>query len=125
MSPEDLCQTGELRPLIPAVKELQNRISGIEQYQQRLGLELADAYQTEEQLFHDLLTQEVFTLQVNNERNEYWDILTEPFNRFMARSTDLTFAAKHNTPQRLQAICQWLIQLCDWSQSGFSNVTRH
>lgn len=125
MIPDDLCQTVELRPFIPAVKELQNRIAGIERHQQRFGLELADAYQTEEQLFHDLLTQEVFTLQVNNERNEHWDILTEPFNQFMARSSDLTFTAKHNTPERLQAICQWLIQLCDWSQSGFSNVTRH
>ncbi len=125
MSPEDLCQNVELRPFIPAVKELQNCMAGIEQHQQRFGLELADAYQTEEQLFHDLLTQEVFTLQVNNERNEHWDILREPFNQFMARSTDLTFTAKHNTPERSQAIYQWLIQLCDWSQSGFSNVTRH
>jgi len=125
MSPENLCQTVELRPFIPAVKELQARMAGIEQHQQRFGLELADAYQTEEQLFHDLLTQEVFTLQVNNEHNENWDILIEPFNQFMARSTDLTFASKHNTPQRSQAICQWLIQLCDWSQTGFSNVTRH
>lgn len=125
MNPENLCQNIELRPFIPAVKELQNRIAGIEHHQQRFGLELADAYQTEEQLFHDLLTQEVFTLQVNNERDEHWDILTEPFNRFMARSMDLTFTAKHNTAERSQAICQWLIQLCDWSQSGFSNVTRH
>ncbi len=125
MSPEDLCQNVELRPFIPVVKELQNRIAGIDQYQQHFGLELADAYHTEEQLFHDLLTQEVFTLQANNERNEHWDILTEPFNQFMARSSDLTFAAKHNIPERSQAICQWLIQLCDWSQTGFSNVTRH
>ena len=125
MSPEEFCQNVELRPLIPAVKELQNRIAGIEQHQQRFGLDLADAYQTEEQLFYDLLTQEVFTVQVNNERNEHWDILTEPFNQFMARSADLTFAAKHNTPERLQAICQWLLQLCDWSQTGFSNTTRH
>ena len=125
MSPEDLCQTVELRPFIPAVKELQVRMAGIEQYQQRFSLELADAYQAEEQLLHDLLTQEVFTLQVNNECNEHWDILTEPFNQFMARSTDLTFTAKHNTPERSQAICQWLIQLCDWDLSGFSNITRH
>jgi hypothetical protein len=125
MSSEDLCQNVELRPFIPAVKELQNRMAGIEQHQQSFGLELADAYQTEEQLFHDLLTQEVFTLQVNNEHNEHWDILIEPFNQFMARSTDLTFTAKHNTPERSQAICQWLIQLCDWSQTGFSNITRH
>jgi hypothetical protein len=125
MSPENLCQTAELRPFIPTVKELQARMAGIEQHQQRFGLELADAYHTEEQLFHDLLTQEVFTLQVNNEHNEHWDILREPFNQFMTRSTELTFATKHNTPERSQAICQWLIQLCDWSQSGFSNVTRH
>ena len=122
---EDVCQNIELRPFIPAINELQTRMAGIEQYQQRFGLGLADAYQTEEQLFHDLLTQEVFTLQVYNERNEHWDILTEPFNRFMARSADLTFAVKHNTPERSQAICQWLIQLCDWDLSGFSNITRH
>lgn len=125
MSTDDLYQIAELRPFIPAIIELQNRIAGIEQYCEPLGFELADSYETEEQLFHDLFSQKAFAFQVSNEQEECWDILTETFTQFAARSTDLTFAAKGNAQDRLQAISKWLIQLCDWSQSGFSNTTRH
>lgn len=125
MNTDNLYQIAELRPFIPAIIELQNRIAGIEKYHEPLGFELAESYETEEQLFHDLFSQKAFAFQVSNEQEECWDILTETFNQFVARSTDLTFAAKGNAQDRLQAISKWLIQLCDWSQSGFSNTTRH
>ncbi|MCT8124813.1 hypothetical protein H1D31_02015 [Alishewanella sp. BS5-314] len=125
MNTDNLYQIVELRPLIPAIIELQNRIAGIEKYCEPLGFELAESYETEEQLFYDLFSQKAFAFQVSNEQEECWDILTETFTQFAARSTDLTFAAKGNAQERLQAISKWLIQLCDWSQSGFSNTTRH
>lgn len=125
MNTDNLYQIAELRPFIPAIIELQNRIAGIEKYCEPLGFELAESYETEEQLFHDLFSQKAFAFQVSNEQEECWDILTETFTQFAARSTDLTFAAKGNAQERLQAISKWLIQLCDWSQSGVSNTTRH
>lgn len=125
MNTDNLYQIVELRPFIPAIIELQNRIAGIEKYCEPLGFELADSYETEEQLFYDLFSQKAFAFQVSNEQEECWDILTETFTQFAARSTDLTFAAKGNAQERLQAISKWLIQLCDWSQSGVSNTTRH
>ncbi len=125
MNTDNLYQIAELRPFIPAIIELQNRITGIEKYCEPLGFELAESYETEEQLFHDLFSQKAFAFQVSNEQEECWDILTETFTQFAARSTDLTFAAKGNAQERLQAISKWLIQLCDWSQSGVSNTTRH
>ncbi len=125
MNADNLYQVAELRPFIPAIIELQNRIAGIEKYCEPLGFELAESYETEEQLFHDLFSQKAFAFQVSNEQEECWDILTETFTQFAARSTDLTFAAKGNAQERLQAISKWLIQLCDWSQSVVSNTTRH
>lgn len=125
MNTDNLYQIAELRPFIPAIIELKNRIAGIEKYCEPLGFELAESYETEEQLFYDLFSQKAFAFQVSNEQEECWDILTETFTQFAARSTDLTFAAKGNAQERLQAISKWLIQLCDWSQSGFSNTTRH
>jgi len=125
MNTDNLYQIAELRPFIPAIIELQNRIAGIEQYCKPLGFELADSYETEDQLFYDLFSQKAFAFQVSNEQEECWDILAETFTQFAARSTDLTFAAKGNAQERLQAISKWLIQLCDWSQSGVSNITRH
>ncbi len=125
MNTDNLYQIAELRPFIPVIIELQNRIAGIEKYCEPLGFELAESYETEEQLFHDLFSQKAFAFQVSNEQEECWDILTETFTQFAARSTDLTFAAKGNAQERLQAISKWLIQLCDWSQSGVSNTTRH
>ena len=125
MNTDNLYQIVELRPFIPAIIELQNRIAGIEQYCEPLGFELADSYETEEQLFYDLFSQKAFAFQVSNEREECWDILLETFSQFAARSKEMTFAAKGNGQERLQAISKWLIKLCDWSQSGFSNTTRH
>lgn len=125
MNTDNLYLIAELRPFIPAIIELQNRIAGIEQYCKPLGFELADSYETEDQLFYDLFSQKAFAFQVSNEQEECWDILIETFTQFAARSTDLTFAAKGNAQERLQAISKWLIQLCDWSQSGVSNTTRH
>jgi glucose-6-phosphate 1-dehydrogenase len=125
MNTDDLYQIAELRPFIPAIIELQNRIDGIEKYRKPLGFELAESYETEEQLFHDLFRQKAFAFQVSNERAECWDILIETFGQFASRSADLTFAAKGNSPERLQAISKWLIQLCDWAGTGYSNTTRH
>jgi hypothetical protein len=125
MNTDDLHQIAELRPFIPAIIELQNRISGIEKYCEPLGFELAGSYQTEEQLFQDLFRQKAFAFQVSNERDERWDILIETFSEFEARSVDLTFAAKGNSPERLQAISRWLILLCDWNQTGIVNTTKH
>lgn len=125
MNTDDLYQIAELRPFIPAIIELQNRIAGIEKHCEPLGFELAESYETEEQLFQDLFRQKAFAFQVSNEWNERWDILIETFSEFEARSVDLTFAAKGNSPERLQAISQWLILLCDWNQTGIVNSTKH
>ncbi|MCC5853693.1 MAG: hypothetical protein JJU30_12700 [Alkalimonas sp.] len=125
MNLENLQQVAELRPFIPAIKELRQRMVGIEQYREPLAFELADSYQKEEQLYLDLMRQKIFAFQVSNERNEHWDILEEAFNQFASRSTELIFSAKGASSERLQAINQWLIQLCDWEQTGFSNITRH
>lgn len=125
MNTDDLYQIAELRPFIPAIIELQNRISGIEKYCEPLGFELAESYETEEQLFQDLFKQKAFAFQVSNERDECWDILIETFSQFAARSANLAFAAKCNSPQRLQAISRWLLLLCDWNQIGIVNTTKH
>ena len=125
MNTDNLYQIAELRPFIPAIIELQNSIAGIEKYCEPLGFELAESYETEEQLFHDLFRQKAFAFQVSNEREECWDILIETFSQFAARSADLTFAAKGNSPERLQAISRWLILLCDWNQTGIVNTTKH
>lgn len=125
MNTDNLYQIVELRPFIPAIIELQNRIAGIEKYCEPLAFELVESYETEEQLFHDLFTQKAFAFRVCNERDECWDILLETFSQFAARSTDLTFAAKDNAQERLQAIIKWLIQLCDWDQTGFINTSKH
>lgn len=125
MNTDNLYQIAELRPFIPAIIELQNRIAGIEKYREPLGFELAESYETEEQLFHDLFRQKAFAFQVSNERGECWDILLETFSQFAARSKEMTFAAKGNSHERLQAISKWLIQLCDWDQTGFVNNSKH
>jgi glucose-6-phosphate 1-dehydrogenase len=125
MNTDDLYQIAELRPFIPAIIELQNRIAGIEKYREPLGFELAEYYETEEQLFYDLFRQKAFAFQVSNEREECWDVLIETFSQFAARSADLTFAAKSNSQERLQAISKWLLQLCDWDQTGFVNTSKH
>ncbi|MEN3159512.1 hypothetical protein ABC502_14125 [Alkalimonas sp. NCh-2] len=125
MNLEDLQQVAELRPFIPAIKELRQRMEGIELYREPLAFQLANSYQREEQLYLDLMKQKIFAFQVSNERNEHWDILKESFNQFASRSTELIFAAKGASSDRLQAINQWLIDLCDWGQTGFSNITRH
>lgn len=125
MNTDDLYQIAELRPFIPAIIELQNRIAGIEKHCEPLGFELAESYETEEQLFQDLFRQKAFAFQVSNERDECWDILIETFSQFAARSANLAFAAKCNSPQRLQAISRWLLLLCDWNQTGIVNTTKH
>ncbi|WP_134057953.1 hypothetical protein [Rheinheimera aquimaris] len=125
MNTDNLYQIVELRPLIPAIIELQNRIAGIEKYCEPLGFELAESYDTEEQLFYHLFRQKAFAFQVSNERGECWDILLETFSQFAARSKEMTFAAKGNSHERLQAISKWLIQLCDWDQTGFVNNSKH
>lgn len=125
MNTDNLYQIAELRPFIPAIIELKNRIAGIEKYREPLGFELAESYETEEQLFYDLFRQKAFAFQVSNERGECWDILTESFGQFAARSKEMTFAAKGNRQERLQAISKWLIQLCDWNQTGIVNTTKH
>ncbi|WP_397471749.1 hypothetical protein [Rheinheimera sp.] len=125
MNTDNLYPIAELRPFIPAIIELQNRIAGIEQYCEPLGFELAESYETEEQLFHDLFSQKAFAFQVCNERDECWDILLETFSQFAARSKEMTFATKGNRQERLQAISKWLIQLCDWEQTGFVNNSKH
>ena len=48
MNTDNLYQIAELRPFIPAIIELQNRIAGIEKYHEPLGFELAESYETDE-----------------------------------------------------------------------------
>lgn len=122
---EELLVNTELRPFIPAVHELQQRLAGIENYIPELAFALDGHYQTEEELFSALLSQSAFSADVTNEFGDTWDIVVEPFQVFAERSAEIKFCVQDCGTGKIYSITVWLLKLCNWADSGLCSLVKH
>lgn len=122
---EELLVNTELRPFIPAVHELQQRLAGIENYHPELAFTLDVHYQTEEELFSALLSQRAFSTDVTNEFGDTWDIVIEPFQMFAERSAEIKFCIHDCDTDKIYGISVWLLKLCNWVDAGPFSLVKH
>ena len=125
MNEEKLINNSELRPFLPAFAEIKHRLCGIEVECEPLGLSFDKDVQTEEDMLLTLISQKAFAFDVTNEYGAVWDIRLEPFSKFKARSTKITFPFTGYNPNKRQQISNWVIELCNWEGNVFTGITRH
>jgi hypothetical protein len=122
---EELLVNPELRPFIPAVQELQQRLAGIENYIPELAFALDGHYQKEEELFLALLSQSAFYADVTNECGDTWDLVVEPFQLFAERSAEIKFCVRDCDTDKIYGISLWLLKLCNWVDIGPYSLVKH
>lgn len=125
MNEEKLINNSELRPFLPAFAEIKHRLRGIEVECEPLGLSFDKDVQTEEDMLLTLISQKAFAFDVINENGVVWDVRLEPFSKFKARSTKITFPFTGYNPNKRQQISNWVIELCNWAGDVFTGITRH
>ncbi|WP_194868503.1 hypothetical protein [Pseudoalteromonas sp. PPB1] len=125
MNEEKLINNSELRPFLPAFAEIKHRLRGIEVECEPLGLSFDKDVQTEEDMLLTLISQKAFSFDVTNEYGAFWDVRLEPFSKFKARSTKITFPFTGYNPNKRQQISNWIIELCNWEGNVFTGITRH
>ncbi|MFC4654553.1 hypothetical protein ACFO3I_05890 [Rheinheimera marina] len=122
---EELLASPELRPFIPAIHELQQRLAGMENYHPELAFTLDGHYQTEEELFSALLSQSAFSADVTNECGYTWDVVVESFQVFAERSAEIKFCVGDCDADKICGISLWLIKLCNWVDTGLYSLVKH
>ncbi|WP_349590916.1 hypothetical protein [Alteromonas sp. NFXS44] len=125
MTEEKLINNCVLWPFLPALAEIKHRLSGIEVECEPLGLSFDKDVHTEEEMLLTLISQKVFAFDVTNENGVVWDVRLEPFAKFKARSTQITFPFTGYNPNKRQQISNWVIELCNWEGHVFTGITRH
>ena len=125
MTEEKLINNSALWPFLPALAEIKYRLCGVEVECEPLGLAFDKDIHTEEEMLLILISQKAFAFYVTNENGAVWDARLEPFAKFKARSTKITFPFTGYNPNKRQKISNWVIELCNWEVDVFIGTIRH
>lgn len=103
----------ELRPFIPAVHILEERLAGIEQHFPELALVLR-CPDTEEEMISLLLRQPFLNFAILDSNKNAWCPSMRTFADFSSKGGTLKLELDMRPGAKRQQFFNWIIALCDW-----------
>ena len=122
----------ELRPFIPAISLIKQRLNGIDQLFPEFSFEtlLAETLETddlsEEILFSSLISLKLHFTDIVSTSGDIWQIELTPFSEFLQKHKQVKIQACDDFTTKIQTFNQWLIMTCDWdNHSLIQNTAIH